>query len=164
MVLLDGGQILNLLAVASVAALAWVWWRQWPAVIMATVVVGLVAIMPAYYLSWGRYTLLMGMVWLPLAMVAIESLWHDTSDHGWVWVAIVMAGLSLVHMVVFVMALAWGIACLVRYLRFPRHVVWAIGLAVLVTLPWWWFVASQSASGRRFGYACGGQQHPKCVY
>ena len=32
-VLLYGGQVFNLLAVASVAALAWVWWRQWPAVI-----------------------------------------------------------------------------------------------------------------------------------
>jgi len=146
-VLLDGGQVLNVLAVASVAALAWVWWRHWPAVIMAAVVVGLIAIMPAYYLSWGRYTLLMGMTWLPLAMLAIESLWHDTSARGWVWVAIVLAGLSLVHMVVFVMALAWGAACLVRYLRFPRHAMWAAALALLVTLPWWWFVASQARAG-----------------
>ncbi|NBU64687.1 MAG: hypothetical protein EBS29_09335 [Chloroflexia bacterium] len=103
--------------------------------------------MPAYYLSWGRYTLLMGMTWLPLAMLAIESLWHDTSARGWVWVAIVLAGLSLVHMVVFVMALAWGAACLVRYLRFPRHAMWAAALALLVTLPWWWFVASQARAG-----------------
>jgi hypothetical protein len=45
------------------------------------------------------------------------------------------------------MALAWGVACLVRYLRVPRHAVWAAGLAVLVTLPWWWFVASQARAG-----------------
>ena len=146
-VLLYGGQVFNLLAVTSVAALAWVWWRQWPAVVMAAIVVGLISIMPAYYLSWGRYTLLMGMMWLPIAMVAIESLWYDRSDRGWVWVAVVLAGLSLVHMVVFVLALAWGVACLVRYLRFPRHAVWAAGLALLVTLPWWWFVASQARAG-----------------
>lgn len=146
-VLLNGGQIFNLLAVASVAALAWVWWRQWPAVIMAAIVVGLIAIMPAYYLSWGRYTLLMGMIWLPVALVAIESLWHDTSERGWVWVAIVIAGLSLVHMVVFVMAVLWGAVCLVRYWRVPSRVWWAAGLAVLVTLPWWWFVASQARVG-----------------
>ncbi len=146
-VLLYGGQVFNLLAVASVAALAWVWWRQWPAVIMAAIVVGLISIMPAYYLSWGRYTLLMGMAWLPIAMVAIESLWDDQHERGWVWTAIVLAGLSLVHMVVFVMALAWGVACLMRYMRFPRQALWAAGLALLVTLPWWWFVASQARSG-----------------
>jgi hypothetical protein len=146
-VLLNGGQMLNVLAVASVAALAWVWWRQWPAVIMAALVVGLIAIMPAYYLSWGRYTLLLGMVWLPVALIAIESLWDDTSARGWVWVALVLAGLSLVHMVVFVMALVWGVACLMRYWRVPARAFWAAGLAVLITLPWWWFVASQARAG-----------------
>lgn len=146
-VLLDGGQVLNVLAVASVAALAWLWWRQWPAVIMAAVVVGLISIMPAYYLSWGRYTLLMGMTWLPLALVAIESFWDDTSARGWIWPAIVLAGLSLVHMVVFVMALTWGVVCLIRYSRLPRQTVWAAGMAFLLTLPWWWFVVSQARAG-----------------
>jgi hypothetical protein len=146
-VLLYGGQVFNLLAVASVAALAWVWWRQWPAVIMAAVVIGLISIMPAYYLSWGRYTLLIGMAWLPLAMVAIESLWQDTHERGWVWTAIVLAGLSLVHMVVFVLALTWGVVCLMRYMQVPKRAWWAAGLALLVTLPWWWFVASQARAG-----------------
>jgi hypothetical protein len=103
--------------------------------------------MPAYYLSWGRYTLLIGMAWLPLAMVAIESLWQDTHERGWVWTAIVLAGLSLVHMVVFVLALTWGVVCLMRYMQVPKRAWWAAGLALLVTLPWWWFVASQARAG-----------------
>jgi hypothetical protein len=30
---------------------------------------GLVTIMPAYYVAWGRYTLLMGMIWLPVTIM-----------------------------------------------------------------------------------------------
>jgi hypothetical protein len=80
-------------------------------------------------------------------MVAIESLWQDTHERGWVWTAIVLAGLSLVHMVVFVLALTWGVVCLMRYMQVPKRAWWAAGLALLVTLPWWWFVASQARAG-----------------
>lgn len=145
--LLYGGQILNVLAVISGAAMAWVWWRQWPAVVMALVVAGIVSIMPAFYLSWSRYTLLAGMTLLPVAMVALDGLWHDDERLHWVWYAVPLIALSLVHMAVFVMALAWGIVCVVGYGR-PRGTTWyAAALAVCVTLPWWLFVWGQSRSG-----------------
>lgn len=145
--LLYGGQILNVLAIVSVAGAAWVWWRNWPAVAVALIVAGIISIMPAFYVSWGRYTLLLGMVLLPVALVALEGLWRDGQSHHWVWYAMPLLVLSLVHMAVFVMVLAWGVVCMVIYGMPKRRVWYAVVFALVLTMPWWLFVAGQTRSG-----------------
>ena len=135
--LLIVGQWWNMLAVVSVAALVWYWWRSWPATVIALIVVGLWSIMPAYYLSWGRYTLLAGMAWLPVALVAIDLLWVDDAPHRWQWVVPILTGLLLTHFVVGLMVVVWGVVMWVAHGRLARgwHIV--AGLVLLSMLPWW---------------------------
>jgi hypothetical protein len=75
--MLWSGQVLNTLAVVAAAGLAAALWRSPLAALGAALVAGLLANMPAYYLSWGRYTQLTGMLVLPpLAMVGL-LLWRE---------------------------------------------------------------------------------------
>ncbi|MFN5678498.1 MAG: hypothetical protein ACK48C_15275 [Roseiflexaceae bacterium] len=145
--LLYGGQILNVLAILSVAGMAWVWWRNWAAFATAMLVAGLISIMPAFYLSWSRYTLLIGMVLLPVALVALEALWRDTRGRDWLWYIMPIIALSVTHMAVFGMVLAWALVCMIVYGLPRRHTWYAAGVALLVTLPWWLFVLAQTRSG-----------------
>ena len=62
------GQVLNAAVGLSVYALGKTLWRNWRPALAAALLVSFATRMPAYYLSWGRYTLLTGLVLLPLAM------------------------------------------------------------------------------------------------
>src|SRR5262249_27555641 len=64
------GQALNTLQALVAGALAAHLWRRPLAGVVAALVVGLISIMPAYYLSWGRYTQLAGLLLLPPLAVA----------------------------------------------------------------------------------------------
>ena len=64
------GQVLNALIGLSVYALGKTLWKDWRPAAAAALLVTFVTRMPAYYLSWGRYTLTVGMIFLPLAMSA----------------------------------------------------------------------------------------------
>jgi hypothetical protein len=134
--LLGVGQGWNVLAVVSVAGLVWYWWRSWPATIVACILVGLVSVMPAYYLSWGRYTLLAGMAWLPVMMVATELVWHEHEDHRWMWIVPLMSGLLFVHMVVGVMVVVWGLVMWWYHGRLVRGWYLLVGGVVACMLPW----------------------------
>jgi hypothetical protein len=141
--LLIVGQWWNVLAVVSVAGVVWYWWRSWPATVIALIVVGLVSIMPAYYLSWGRYTLLAGMAWLPVALVALDVLWADDEPYRWPWVVPIIAGLLLTHFVVGVMAIVWGVVLWVSHGRLARRWYIVVGLVLVCMLPWWSVFVSQ---------------------
>jgi hypothetical protein len=72
-VILVFGQILGAAAALSVYRLAMAFRADRRRALLAMALAGFVAQMPAYYLAWGRYTLLAGMVLLPLAMAeAVE--------------------------------------------------------------------------------------------
>ena len=64
------GQALNVLHVLAAAGLAAYLWRRPLAGIAAALAVGLLSIFPAYYVSWGRYTQLTGLLLLPPLMIA----------------------------------------------------------------------------------------------
>jgi len=68
------GQVLNACVGVSVYALAKAIGRDWRVGILAAFFVTFVTKMPGYYLSWGRYTLLMGVLILPVAMAEVEVL------------------------------------------------------------------------------------------
>ena len=71
--LLWSGQILNALHAPAVAALAMAFWRRPLAGVVAALVVGLISYMPAYYVSWGRYTQLTGLLILPALAIAWQQ-------------------------------------------------------------------------------------------
>ncbi len=68
------GQVINACVGISVYALAKAIGRDWRVGILAAFFVTFVTKMPGYYLSWGRYTLLMGVLILPLALAEVEVL------------------------------------------------------------------------------------------
>lgn len=62
------GQILNASIGLSVYALSKTLLKDWRLAAFAGLLTSFATMMPAYYLSWGRYTLLTGVLLLPLAM------------------------------------------------------------------------------------------------
>ncbi len=92
------GQVLNAAIAFSVYRLGMaIWDDRWRAG-LAGVLVGLFSQMPAYYASWGRYTLLTGLVLLPLAMAAaLEIQRGQAPTHRGLYLAILTAGVLLAH-------------------------------------------------------------------
>ena len=68
------GQVLNACVGISVYALAKAVGRDWRVGLLAAFFVTFVTKMPGYYLTWGRYTLLMGVMILPVAIAEVEVL------------------------------------------------------------------------------------------
>ena len=101
------GQVLNALQALVAAALAAYLWRRPLAGVVAALVVGLLSIMPAYYLSWGRYTQLTGLLLLPPLMIVWRELLRAPSRGRLACLAVLLAGLSLIHFRVLVFALAY---------------------------------------------------------
>lgn len=98
------GQVLNAAVALSVYRLGLSLWNDWRRAGLAALLVGFVSHMPAYYATWGRYTLLAGLVLLPLGMAAgidlLEKGGSGTSAHRLrriAWLALFTAGLILAH-------------------------------------------------------------------
>ena len=68
------GQVMNACVGLSVYALAKAIGKDWRIGLLAGLFVTFVTKMPGYYLSWGRYTLLIGVMILPVAMAEVECL------------------------------------------------------------------------------------------
>ncbi len=83
------GQAISACVGLAVYALAKQLGKDWRIGLLAAVFVTFVTKMPGYYLSWGRYTLLIGVMILPVAMAEAIRVW-DNHDHWWQ-----LAGLSL---------------------------------------------------------------------
>ncbi len=95
--LLHYGQLLNTLTVVMVYAAGRTLFASRRAGLWAAVLAGVVSWFPAYYVTWGRYTHLAGML---LLCVLLVSLWRLQQRPGWgLWAAVVMlaGGLALVH-------------------------------------------------------------------
>jgi hypothetical protein len=148
--MLWSGQVLNALHVLTVAGLAAYLWRRPVAAVTAGLVVGLVSIMPAYYVSWGRYTQLTGLLILPPLVIAWSSLLH-TPTKGWVCAAaILLAGLFLIHVRVFVFGVAYvAVSTALWAVRKPwpnirarfAYGAAAAGFALVLVSPWLWNLA-----------------------
>jgi len=151
-VMLWSGQLLNWLQGVAAAALALLSWRRPSAAVIAAAVVGCISWMPAYYVSWGRYTQLSGL----LLIVALAISWHHELNagsrrerFGWLLLsAVIVTGLSLVHMRMFVFGVALLVAqSVVWTLRQTRsriglHILETgfVGLLALALAGPWWFL------------------------
>jgi hypothetical protein len=92
------GQALNAAVALSVYRLGKALWGDWRRAIVSGLIVGFVTQMPAYYLTWGRYTLLTGLVLLPLAMAGALDIYNKGISRPRIaTLALLTAGLLLSH-------------------------------------------------------------------
>jgi hypothetical protein len=92
------GQVINAAVALSIYRLGLALWDDWRRAGLGALLVGFVSTMPAYYVSWGRYTLLIGLVLLPLAMaVALDIFRKCGSIQRLIHMAILVGGLLLSH-------------------------------------------------------------------
>lgn len=150
--LLWSGQVLNALHVLTAAGLAVYLWRHPTAGLVAGLVVGLISLMPAFYLSWGRYTQLTGLLILPGLMLAWRELLWGGSRRWIAVVALLLAGLSLIHIRVLLFGmiylaaagLVWGV-CYPQLVRTRLPAAIAVGgLALALAAPWLQLVLSHA--------------------
>lgn len=157
------GQVLNALMALSMALLTSYLTRRVWAGVVAALIVGTVSLMPAFYLSWGRYTQLTGLVLLPTAVALALDALRSVPDQGGedappvlrrvLLASVAAAGLFLTH---YRVALFFGAFVIAHLLvaswanrRSPERVraAWAQGagvvlLAAVFVLPWLINVAS----------------------
>jgi hypothetical protein len=199
------GQALNVLHVLAAAGLAAYLWRRPLAGVAAALAVGLLSILPAYYVSWGRYTQLTGLLLLPPLMIAwLELLKTNRANEGTclgtrpapegagyhkeghlrglsqpaqgslanvgdrfnptalvatpsrrlaIILALLLAGLSLIHFIVLVFALCFmGVSGIAWALDARRELLWSrlaraagsAGMALALAGPWLWLLAARA--------------------
>lgn len=157
------GQILNALVALSVYRLAVEIWADWRRAALAALLVTFGFQMPAYYLTWGRYTLLTGLVVLPLAMAALLRLSRRPRDAAaWASAVMLTIGVALSHYTALLL-LGFFTAVLVLLPWFERRQpaendsfpsrldgAWqpaaAAAAGVLTASPWLWRVWQQFSS------------------
>ena len=143
------GQVLNTLTALSACVLAVkVSQRRWAGVV-AALAAGLLSTMPAYYLSWGRYTQLAGMVLLPFACIAADWALSEVPlrPRRIALAGLLAAGLLVVHYRVLILYGLYVVVLVVTTLSRERlraratraafsAVLAVMLLALLLTLPW----------------------------
>ncbi|MHB8112752.1 MAG: hypothetical protein ACYDHA_04750 [Bellilinea sp.] len=157
------GQILNALIALSVYRLAMEVWNDWRRAVLAALLVGFGLHMPAYYLTWGRYTLLTGLLLLPLAMAALLRVSRPPTDRASVLAAVLLTtGVALSHYTTLLLLGFFTLILLLGCLLKPRardeseslsqrwQAAWPIALAalggVLIAAPWLARVWQQSST------------------
>jgi hypothetical protein len=102
------GQALNALIALSVYRLTKGWWGDWKRAALAALLVAFAFQMPAYYVTWGRYTLSAGLVLLPLAMLAFERAARPSSQNAErLQVVLLTTGVALTHLTVLLLLAFW---------------------------------------------------------
>lgn len=128
------GQMLNAAVSLSTYALGKTLWRDWRPAAIAGLLVSFVTRMPAYYLSWGRYTLLTGLVLLPLAMsLAITMLRKPRPWRHTLSLAVLTSGLLLSHYFAASLLAIFLVLLTIAHLL-PRLKNWARAAAALLPI------------------------------
>jgi hypothetical protein len=137
------GQILNAAIALSAYRLSMALRVDRRRALLVFALVGFVAQMPAFYLSWGRYTLLAGLVLLPLGMAeAIEFAARAPRRGTALRLAVLTAGLLLTHylaaLLLAVFLLLTGGYVLLSRRRRGRFagLAFSIGAGTALALPW----------------------------
>jgi hypothetical protein len=92
------GQVINALVVLGIYRVSKALWRKSFPAILAALLVGFAFQMPAYYVTWGRYTLLTGiLVMLPAMACAYELIKDGFTRERVARLVVLTAGLALVH-------------------------------------------------------------------
>ena len=151
------GQVLNALIGLSVYAFGKALWKDWRPAAFAALLVSIVTRMPAYYLSWGRYTLTIGMVFLPLAMgLALRMVRKPQRKADIAMLALLTAGTLLSHyfaallLAIFLITLACvhftpRLRKMLTALRGLASIITGAVIGLLLALPWLLRVAHYSS-------------------
>ena len=97
------GQVISAGISLSVYRLSLSVWRDPKRGLAAALLVGFFSQMPAYYLTWGRYPLLAGLLILPLAMAQALDIYQEPDEAGKGWLkqgllmALLTVGVLLTH-------------------------------------------------------------------
>jgi hypothetical protein len=142
------GQILNALIAVVMYALGAFVLRSPRGGLITAVVAGLLSLLPAYYVTWGRYTQLTGLLLLPSLLITSIGL---AEQQRWSWrligpTALLLSGLMLIHYRVLAFYAAFMIPyALLLAVRQPRRIgsialrfVVVGSLAALIIAPWTW--------------------------
>lgn len=137
-VILSLGQWLNASTPLFVYAAAVSLTRSRTAAVIAAAISGLVSFYPAYYVSWGRFTHLGGVLLL-LAWMALAARARRITAGSVAMLAIVAGGLALVHVRLAFFAVVFTIVMIAVDLlrrRRPVALLAAGALACVIVLPW----------------------------
>ena len=109
------GQVINAGVVLGIYRLAMSIWDDWRRAGVAALLVSFVSQMPAYYATWGRYTLLTGLILLAAAMaVGVEIAREGGTRRRAARLAVLTAGILLTHyFAALLLAVFLGILCLI---------------------------------------------------
>lgn len=122
-------------------------WFPFTAACMAALLTGFAFQMPAYYLTWGRYTLLAGLILLGPALAAAWELQHEpASKSAGLRLALLLAGICLTHYFVLILAALFLLVLAGAGLARSFHTGqkhqdlaalagWS-GLGIVLALPW----------------------------
>ena len=152
--MLLSGQVLNALHVLTVYALGAYLLRSPLAGLCAALATGLLSLMPAYYVTWGRYTQLTGLLLVP-ALIIFSCLLAEAprwSTRLVLFTGVMLAGLFLVHYRVLIFYAAFMLAyLLLMTVRFPRRVRAAVVrlvaagvVSLALAAPWVWVLAREA--------------------
>lgn len=143
------GQILNAAVALAVYRLGKALWGDWRRAGLGMLLVGFVSQMPAYYVTWGRYTLLIGLVLLPLAMANAQDILHKgVSRSRLANIALLTAGLLLSHYYAALLFALFLVFCFgqaiiagLRTGQWRNHRNWLLlfvggAIGVLLAAPW----------------------------
>ena len=146
------GQMINACVGISVYALAKAICKDWRIGAMAAFFVTFATKMPGYYLTWGRYTLLMGVMILPVAMAEVIQV-KENHEHWWQMIGLTLltAGTLLSHyfaafllaLFLIILAILWFARSLKAKHFCWKELIWLAGppLAGLVLVSrWYWRV------------------------
>lgn len=136
------GQVINACVSLTVYALAKQLSKDWRVGLLAGVFVAFATKLPGYYLTWGRYTLLIGVMILPVAMAEAVHAW-ERHDRWWqmATLSLLTAGALLSHyftaflLVLFLVLLGiWWLVETVKSKSADWKLILSIGLASLAGL------------------------------
>jgi hypothetical protein len=153
------GQLLNGAAALSVAFFTSVVTGNRLSAIVAAAFSGLVSVFPAFFINWGRFTQLAGLVVLPI-FIGLVWRWLQT-DHRWSVVPLIgvlAAGTALVHYRVTLMAAVAVIVVLAgeavdqwadweRWKEVSLRLMMAALVAGVLVMPWVWHVLGTIHTG-----------------
>lgn len=140
--MLHFGQLLNVLTVLMLYAGGRILFASRRAGLLAAAIVATISWFPAYFLSWGRYTHLTGVLLVAPALIALWRMRAAVSFGRIAAAALLLGGVALVHVRVafFAALLALLLVTLwVMQRRWRALVGWLVAAlaALLLTLPWW---------------------------
>ncbi|MGB8252990.1 MAG: hypothetical protein WCF08_07215, partial [Anaerolineaceae bacterium] len=138
------GQILNACMPLAIYRLGRTIWTDRTRPVIAALFVAFVSQMPAYYVTWGRYTLLTGMIMLAIAMAEMTDVHQKPGRYRAALLCLIVFGLTLSHYFSALLFILFTVLYLLNsYFKAGRHLTsmdlkapLVISIAFLLLAPW----------------------------